>query len=62
MPRKCPCGKQPIYNAQGRTVGICCSTCKKPGMADVVHKKCFVWKTTEIQHPREDRRGLLFEM
>jgi len=40
MPRKCPCGKQSLYNMPGETKPICCKGCKTDVMVDVKHKKC----------------------
>ena len=37
--KKCPCGKQPIFNLpKGKPIS--CSACKTPEMIDVRHKRC----------------------
>jgi hypothetical protein len=38
--KKCPCGKQPIFNMPGEKKPICCKKCKTQEMIDVVNKKC----------------------
>ncbi len=40
MPRKCPCGKQPIFNVIGQSAGICCVKCKTSDMINVRNKLC----------------------
>jgi len=47
MPNICVedgCNKQPIYNLEGETKGIYCSTHKLEGMIDVKHKRCLLCK------------------
>ena len=51
--KKCPCGKIPIYNLPGETVGICCKVCKTPEMVDVNHKKCPCGKIPSFNIPGE---------
>ena len=34
------CKKQPIYNVEGETKGVYCSTHKLDGMVDIINKKC----------------------
>ena len=47
--RHCECGKaQPHYNYEGETKAICCSSCKKENMVDVVHKMCECGKAHPI--------------
>lgn len=53
MPRKCPCGTQPIFNVPGETVGVCCRKCKTEEMIDVIHKRCSCDKTPKFNVPRE---------
>ena len=51
--KKCSCGKQPIFNLPGETVGICCVECKMPEMIDVVHKLCPCGKRPYFNYPGE---------
>ena len=53
MPRKCSCGKQPIYNLPGEMKPICCAKCKTDGMVDVVHKRCPCGKQPNFNVPGE---------
>ena len=55
MPRKrCPCGKQPIYNVSGEKP-ICCIKCKTDGMVNVVNKRCPCGKTPKFNVPEETK-------
>ncbi len=54
MPRKCPCGTQPIFNVPGETTGMCCRNCKTEEMIDVVHKRCSCGKTPKFNVPGEN--------
>jgi hypothetical protein len=38
--KKCPCGKQPLFNEPTETIGICCAFCKTSTMVNVKSKKC----------------------
>ncbi len=53
MPRKrCPCGKQPIYNVSGEKP-ICCIKCKTDEMIDVVNKRCPCGTRPKFNVPEE---------
>jgi len=49
----CPCGKQPVYNFSGESIGICCVECKKSGMINVKHKLCPCGTRPSFNHPGE---------
>ena len=55
MPRKCPCGKRPVYNVPGQTIGVCCSKCKTDDMIDVVNKKCVCGNRPNFNVPGEKK-------
>jgi len=38
--KRCACGKRPVFNLPGETIGVYCKNCKTPEMTDVVNKKC----------------------
>ena len=48
----CECGKaRPHYNYEGETTAICCASCQKPGMVDVIHKKCECGQRPNYNYP-----------
>ena len=55
MPRKCPCGTQPIYNISGEKKPICCKICKTDEMINVVGKKCPCGKQPSFNVPGETK-------
>ena len=52
MPRKCPCGKQSVYNVFGGKP-ICCKICKTDDMINVVNKRCPCGKQPKFNTPNE---------
>ena len=52
MPRKCPCGKQSVYNVFGGNP-ICCKICKTDDMINVVNKRCPCGKQSKFNTPNE---------
>ena len=55
MPRKCPCGSQPIYNIPGERKPICCKICKTDEMIYVVGKRCPCGKQPSFNVPGETK-------
>jgi hypothetical protein len=55
MPRKCSCGKQPIYNVPGETKGVCCVKCKSDDMINVKNKRCPCGKQPSFNVPGEKK-------
>ncbi|ABT15431.1 hypothetical protein FR483_N146R [Paramecium bursaria Chlorella virus FR483] len=51
--KRCPCGKNPIYNLPGENIGICCKDCKTDEMVDVKNKKCPCGKQPVYNLPGE---------
>ena len=58
MPRKCPCGTQPLYNVPGETKPICCKDCKTDEMIDVVHKRCPCGSLSPVFNVPGEKKGV----
>ncbi|AGE57399.1 hypothetical protein PBCVNEJV4_558L [Paramecium bursaria Chlorella virus NE-JV-4] len=56
MPRKCPCGKQPIYGLPDDKRPTWCSKCKPNYAVDVVSKKCPCGKYASFGLPGDTKR------
>lgn len=57
--KKCPCGKNPVFNFPGQTKRICCKICKSNDMINVVSKKyrkyCSCGKRSVFNVPGETK-------
>jgi hypothetical protein len=51
--KKCPCGKNPIYNVPGEPTGVACKSCKTDDMINVKQKKCPCGKQPKFNVPGE---------
>jgi hypothetical protein len=56
--KKCPCGKQPVFNVPGETRPICCSKCKSDDMIDVVNKRCPCGKISPVFNVSGETKGV----
>ena len=55
----CECGKaRPIYNYEGETKAICCSSCRKDNMFDVKNKKCECGKAQPIYNYEGETKAI----
>jgi hypothetical protein len=55
--KRCPCGKQPVYNVPEETKGMCCFKCKTDDMVSVVGKRCTCGSRASFNNPGE-RKGV----
>ena len=55
MPKKCPCGKHPIYNVPEQSKPTCCKICKTDDMIDVMNKRCPCGKQPKFNVPGETK-------
>ena len=53
--KKCPCGKQPLFNISGETKPICCKNCKTDEMIDVKSKRCPCGKQPNFNIPGQKK-------
>ena len=51
--KRCPCGKQPMFNMPEETIGICCAKCKTDDMIDVKHQRCSCGKRPSFNVPEK---------